>query len=40
MGYMEWLTYFLEWLKSGTALKQSHRIPFSYLSDLEAFEFF
>ena len=37
MGYVEWLTYLLEWLKSGTAQKQTHLFPFSYLSNLEFF---
>ena len=37
VGYVEWLTYLLKWLKSGTALKQSHLFLFSYLSNLEVF---
>ena len=36
-GYVEWLTYLLERLRNGTALKHSHLIPFLHLSNLEIF---
>ena len=38
-GYVEWLTYLLERLRNGTALKHSHLIPFSHLSNLDIFFF-
>ena len=34
---MEWLSYLLERLRNGTALKHSHLIAFSHLSNLENF---